>query len=433
MKPSNRPRKALIVGGSLGGLLAGNMLRRAGWEVEIFERAEDDLASRGAGIGTHEELLEVMARIGITIDDSIGVHPASRVCLDGEGKTVREVPLPRILSSWARLYRPLKDIFPAVQYHFGATFVRYEESARDVTAHFADGSRATGDLLIGADGIRSAVRGQLFPGAQPRYAGYVAWRGIIDERAMRPELHADIFMRNVFCLPEGEMMTAYPTPGPDNDVSPGRRAYTFVWYHPVDGNEGLRDLCTDATGKWHGIGIAPPLIRPEVIADIRRVARSVLAPQIAEVIEITAQPFFQAIYDLESPHMRQGRIALLGDAAFVARPHLGMGVTKAALDAECLANSLGDADNDLDAALSRYHREQHRFGTAVVARARKLGAHLEAQLSKPRELRTEEELFQDPAIVMRNIGARLRDIPELITLVHATRRSRSRSASEQEA
>ncbi len=421
MKRCNTRRKALIIGGSLGGLLAGNMLRRAGWDVEIFERAEDDLASRGAGIGTHEELLEVMRRIGISIDDSIGVHPTSRVCLDGQGKPVREVPLPRILSSWARLYRPLKDIFPANHYHFGATFTHYEAHAHGVTAHFDDGSHISGDLLIGADGIRSAVRGQLFPGAQPRYAGYVAWRGSIDERAMRPELHADIFTRNVFCLPEGEMMTAYPTPGPDNDVTPGRRAYTFVWYHPVDGNAGLRDLCTDAAGKWHGIGIAPPLIRPEVIADIRRVARRVLAPQIAEVIEITAQPFFQAIFDVESPHMRQGRIALLGDAAFVARPHLGMGVTKAALDAECLADAIAAAGDDLDAALSRYDREQHRFGTAVVARARKLGAHLEAQLSKPREQRSEEELFQDPVIVLRNIGARLRDIPELISLVQATR------------
>ena len=150
-------------------------------------------------------------------------------------------------------------------------------------------------------------------------------------------------------------------------------------------------------------------------------ARRVLAPQIAEVIEITAQPFFQAIFDVESPHMRQGRIALLGDAAFVARPHLGMGVTKAALDAECLADAIAAAGDDLDAALSRYDREQHRFGTAVVARARKLGAHLEAQLSKPREQRSEEELFQDPVIVLRNIGARLRDIPELISLVQATR------------
>ncbi len=90
-------------------------------------------------------------------------------------------------------------------------------------------------------------------------------------------------------------------------------------------------------------------IRPEAIAQMRATARKALAPQCVQVIELTAQPFFQAILDLESPSLFVGRAALLGDAAFVARPHVGMGVTKAALDAECLADSLAQT-SDIDAA-----------------------------------------------------------------------------------
>ena len=107
---------ALIIGGSLGGLLAANMLRSVGWEAKVFERVGDDLASRGAGIGTHEELIDIMHRIGITVDASIGVHPESRTCLDRIGRIQHTMPRPRILSSWGRLYRALKEAFPVEDY-----------------------------------------------------------------------------------------------------------------------------------------------------------------------------------------------------------------------------------------------------------------------------------------------------------------------------
>jgi 2-polyprenyl-6-methoxyphenol hydroxylase-like FAD-dependent oxidoreductase len=110
--------------------------------------------------------------------------------------------------------------------------------------------------------------------------------------------------------------------------------------------------------------------------------------------------------------MAVGRVALLGDAAFVARPHVGMGVTKAALDAQSLAQCIADASGDLFAALARYDRERRLFGMRVVARSRRLGAYIEAQL-KPPELRTAEECDQRPEIVLREIGAKLANIDEL--------------------
>jgi 2-polyprenyl-6-methoxyphenol hydroxylase-like FAD-dependent oxidoreductase len=286
-----------------------------------------------------------------------------------------------------------------------------------VTASFADGTRARGDLLIGADGIRSTVRAQIMPEVQPAYAGYVAWRGLIPEAALPPELHREIFEHNIVCYPDGDAMTAYPVPGPNNDVRPGRRAYNWVWYHPVAA-EGLADLCTDATGFCHGTAIAPASIRQELIDAMRATAQYSLAPQCVRVIDLTEQPFFQAIFDLEVPRMAHGRAAILGDAAFVARPHVGMGVTKAALDAQCLAEALSETD-DVAHALARYNARQHVFGARVIARARRIGAHLGARATKPPEAWTPQERHQDPLFMMRESGARLRDIPELIELVRA--------------
>jgi len=408
----SKQQRALVIGGSLGGLFAANMLRAIGWRVDVFERVADDLATRGAGIGTHDELFAVMRRLGIAVDQSIGVDVHQRVCLDYTGASVLEVPLKQTMTAWARVYRPLKDLLPEPQYHFGMNLERIEQDGSGVTAIFSDGTTARGDLLVAADGIRSAVRAQVLPAAEPQYAGYIAWRGVVDESAVSPATHAAIFERYAFGLPVGEMMLVYPVPGRDNDVRPGHRSSNFIWYRPVDFKTKLPRLATDASGHCHGVSIAPPLIRPEVVAEMRAEAKALLAPQIYEIVERAPQPFFQAIFDLESPQLAVGRVVLLGDAAFVARPHVGMGVTKAALDAQCLAQSIAAMPGDLAAALARYDGERRLFGARVVARSRRLGAYIEAQL-KPPELRTPEECDQRPEIVLREIGARLANISEL--------------------
>ena len=405
-------KKALVIGGSLGGLFAANWLRAIGWDVSVFERAEDDLASRGAGIGTHTELLAVLRRLGLRVDETIGVNVQTRICLDHVGRITHQARLPQFMSAWALIYRLLKDAFPPEHYHFGASLARIQPHAGGVTAVFADGATERADLLVGADGIRSTVRELIAPAIQPRYAGYVAWRGVADEWDFPPETHAELFENYTFCLPDGEMMLSYPVPGRNNDTRPGRRGYNFVWYRPTDHREQLPRLCTDASGRYHGMAIAPPLIRAEAIAQIKADARALLAPQIAGIVGRTAQPFFQAIFDLESPSLVYGRVALLGDAAFVARPHVGMGVTKAALDAEQLARALAGAGGDIDAGLAAYDHDRRRFGTRIVERARRLGAYLEAQL-KPPSKRTLQERRRDPAMVMREIGSNAVDLEGL--------------------
>jgi 2-polyprenyl-6-methoxyphenol hydroxylase-like FAD-dependent oxidoreductase len=111
----------------------------------------------------------------------------------------------------------------------------------------------------------------------------------------------------------------------------------------------------------------------------------------------------QPIYDLESPRIAFGRTVLLGDAAFVARPHVGTGVTKAALDAQCLADAFLSTGNDVEAALMRYDAARREYGQWLVAHGRYLGRYLEAQL-KPPEARTADELHRHPETVLREFG-----------------------------
>ena len=399
--------RAIVVGGSLGGLFAANLLRDLGWDVDVFERVPDDLAARGAGIGTHEELLSVLGKLGIEMEERLGAEVGDRVCLDPAGNVVHRVSWGHIMSGWANVYRPLKDRFPPERYHFGKGFEQFTEVDGQMVVRFSDGCETRGDLLIGADGLRSAVRAQLFPDLEPAYVGYVAWRALVDEHVLPTELRRRLGNTYWFGLPPGEMIVAYPVPA--RDGAPGHRDWNIVWYRPIVGDEALRDMCTDAAGRHHGPGIPPPLVRPEVTAALKRDARALLAPLIAELVE-RSQPFFQAIFDVESPRLAVGRVALLGDAAFVARPHVGMGVTKAALDALCLANSI--RQQDLDAALARYDRLRGEFGRRCVARARRLGAYIEAR-ARPERAWTPEQRDQRPERLMREVAASLSDIPEL--------------------
>lgn len=393
--------RALIIGGSLGGLFAGLLLRQAGWDVTVFERSAGDLAGRGAGIGTHDDLFGVMRRLGITVDETVGVPISARICLDRDGKVIARLPFEKILSSWALVYRALRRQLPDACYRPGMQLQDIAQDSNGVSAIFTDGSKADSDLLVGADGLHSTVRARAFATPAPHYPGYVAWRGGVDEQDV-PHAAAELIEAYGFFIPEREMVLSYLQPGADDDHRPGRRRLNWLWYHPVDAG-ALKEMCTDAAGHCYEAGIPPPAIRRQVIAAFRAEARAILPPQFVALIDATAAPFFQPIFDLDSPRIVTGRVALLGDAAFVARPHVGAGVSKAALNAAWLADAL--TGGNLDAGLAAYEQKALAFGSALVERARFIGAYLE---DPPRQ-----GLTPEPIAIMQAIGQPLREIAKL--------------------
>ncbi len=397
MNSLNKPR-AIVVGGSLGGLFAANMLLRKGWDVEVFERVPDELAGRGAGIVTHPELFEAMAAAGIPLDASIGIDVRSRVTLAQDGDVVLESALPQTLTAWGKMYQVLRGAFPDSLYRCGGSVVSVESTESHASVTLADGTTHQADIIIAADGFRSTIRQQFLPDVHLQYAGYIAWRGLVDEADLSDAAHASLFDKFAFCLPPHEQILGYPVAGHSNSTRAGERRYNFVWYR-TSGDEELKDLLRDESGKQFEGGIPPALIRRDVLASMYKSADTLLAPQFAEVVKKAAQPLFQPIYDLEVPKMNFGRVALLGDAAFVVRPHCGMGVTKAAGDALAIVEAL-ERHASVEEALADYSEQRCRFGTSIVQHARHLGAYMQAQL-KSAEEREMAEFYRTPEAVMR--------------------------------
>ncbi|MGZ5867485.1 MAG: FAD binding domain-containing protein [Xanthobacteraceae bacterium] len=369
-------RRALIVGGSIGGLFAGLLLRRAGWHVAIYERVAGELAGRGAGIVVQPDQILRLKSLGLDPAD-LGVEINTRKIFDVEGQIVATLACRQITTSWERVFRFLRDTFPAANYHGGKSLRRVVQHSDSVTAQFSDGSEAEADLVIGADGIRSTVRQHFFPDLAPRYVGYIAWRALLAESALPPATHDALFPFMSFGLPSGEQFLGYPVSGADNDLRPGHRRYNVIWYRPADEQTELRELLTDASGVTHDLSIPPPLIQRAAIARMRAEAERLLAPQFRSIVQMIEEPLLQPIYDLESPRMAFGRIALIGDAAFVARPHVAAGIAKAADDAAALVEAVA-SENDVPAALARFEAARLPVNRRIVERARHLGTYLQA-------------------------------------------------------
>jgi 2-polyprenyl-6-methoxyphenol hydroxylase-like FAD-dependent oxidoreductase len=384
-------RRAIVIGGSLGGLFAGATLMRSGWDVTIVERSGRRLEGRGAGLGVHPPMLQGLLAAGAEIDGSVGVAVGGRTAFGPDGSIVGELRMPQFCTSWGRLYSMLSAAFPEERVRYGASLAGFVEDDNGVTARFADGSEVRADMLIGADGVRSTVRRQMFPDVDLIYAGYIAWRGMVEEAALTPSAHAAIFHRFGWGLLDREHVLGYPVPGAFDDLTLGHRRFNFVWYRPVDAATTLAEMQTDATGRVHPEGIPPQLIRPEVITTLRRDAEAMLPPVFAEIVRACAQPLFQPIGDLESPAMRLGRVALLGDAAFVARPHVAKGAIKAGHDAIELAAAL--SSGDVEDGLARYDAVRRPASAEVVAESRRLGAYIEGKSTRA-----------DPITFMRENG-----------------------------
>jgi 2-polyprenyl-6-methoxyphenol hydroxylase-like FAD-dependent oxidoreductase len=393
---SRRGRRAVIIGGSMSGLFTAAFLRRIGWDVDVFERSPVELVGRGAGITTHPELLEALELSGAGTRD-LGVEVEKRITIDRQGRVIGERPLRQILTSWDRLQRLLRETIDPAHYHLGHTFARVEQDGSGVRVHFAEGRVERADLLVGGDGIRSGVRAQVAPDAQPIYSGYYIWRGAPNEADLAPATLESIFPYFVFFLPERQQVIGYPISGFDNDLRVGHRRYNFIWYRVGDA-QTLKDMCVDETGHQHDYSVPPPLIRRDLIARMRADAEDIMPPAFIDCLRNIARPFFTPIYDFSAPAIVFGRVALVGDAGSSSRPHMGFGVAKAGGDAQALAAALA-AHDDVDAALAAYNAVRQPIGERIMLHGRKLGTHLGVDL-KTDEDRRMWKLLQDYEAMM---------------------------------
>src|SRR5262249_6163945 len=148
----------------------------------------------------------------------------------------------------------------------------------------------------------------------------------------------------------------------------------------------LRDMCVDENGHQHQYSVPPPLIRKDLIAQMRAEAEAIMPPAFADCLRNIAQPFFTPIYDLSTPHIVFGRVALVGDAGASARPPMGFGAAKAGGDAKALAQALAD-HADLDKAPAAYDALRQPIGERIMRHGRKLGTHLGVDLASDEDRR----------------------------------------------
>ncbi len=359
-----------VVGGSLGGLISALVLRDAGCDVQVFERSRLPLEGRGAGIVLHPVTVRYLeANRALDLDR---VAAGARVLryLTEEGEVLLEEEVRYLFTSYATLYAALVERLEPERYHLGSECVGMEQDRDGVVIRLADGRSPRFDLVVGADGIHSTVRGLLFPDVSPVYAGYVGWRGTLPEREVPPRARAGLLGALTYFVSTGTHILSYPIPAGEH----GRtgRLTNWVWYRNVPAGPPLDDVLTDVHGARHDLSMPPGSVKPGHVRALRAAGRASLPAGFADLVEASPEPFVQVIVDIGVPRMVAGRVCLAGDAAFALRPHLAAGTAKAAADAHALGEAVA-GEGRVEAALRRWERQQLEVGRRALARARDVG------------------------------------------------------------
>ena len=361
-----------VVGGSLGGLTAALLLRDLGHDVDVFERATGELTGFGAGLVAHETTVRYFIERTSISPDAMTVPVHAYRLLDDKGATLCAEPVHYRFVSWGTLYRALLGVFGRERYHQGAALAGFEQDADGVNLRFAAGPPLRYDLLVLADGVQSTGRRQLFPGVEPAYAGYLAWRGTVDEKDLPAGVRDRLDDTITYVLMPNSHALVYPIPGADGRVDRGHRLWNFVWYRN-SGPGNFEALMTDRDGVLHPVSLRPGRMQDQYVKAFRTFASKALPADVAAVVCGAEQPFLQAIMDVASPAMAVGRVCIIGDAAFAARPHAAAGTAKAAENAWTLAEAIEKCGNDLPGALQKWSAHQTALGVSLCRRTRHVG------------------------------------------------------------
>jgi 2-polyprenyl-6-methoxyphenol hydroxylase-like FAD-dependent oxidoreductase len=351
-----RDARVLIVGGGVAGLTAAIALERQGIDAVVFEQADDLRKSQlGAGLSLGLNVARAFEHLGL-LDEltQVGAPITHRQFATHKGKELGSAPICPEDELVLGVLRPrfhefLVDAAGDDKLQLGARFERFEQDGDGVTAHFADGSTARGDVLIGADGIKSAVRAQLLGASEPRYAGYLTRRGVLESEAAK-----DGFER-IF-------------------LGPGRR---FLFY-PV--------------GRWYVYWTAAtnePADAKETGAEIKRTVlerfRGWPEP-IEALVEATdeSSSFIAPTFDRDPvDRWGEGRVTLLGDSAHPMTWDRGQGAGQGIEGAVLLAKELAQGD-DPAAALRAWEAKRMPRTAKIVRDSRRVGRLGQSQKALPR-------------------------------------------------
>jgi 2,6-dihydroxypyridine 3-monooxygenase len=365
--------RAIVIGGSLGGLTAALVLRDQGWDVDVLERSPNPLEGRGTGIVVHPTTVRYLVeRVGKSIGD-IGVPAHSLRYLGVDGSIADEQPCAYRFASYFELYRGLLDAFGTERYHLSNELAHLDNRDDATIVSVTNGRTLAADLVVCADGVRSTGRRIMVPEARPRYAGYVTWRGTIDRAELSDPTAStllDAFTYRI--LPSGHLLT-YPIPGPD-----GSMLFNWLWYQNIAPGDRLTDLLTDRNGFTAELTVPPGSLQNRHIEQLHSAADAELPAPLTELVRRTAEPFIQVIVDLEVSRMAFGRTCLIGDAAFALRPHIGVGTAKAADDAWQLGTALlGVNARYVPDRLKAWEIQQLPMARRALQRARAAGRSLQ--------------------------------------------------------
>ena len=355
--------RVVVVGGSLGGLSTALALRCVNCEVQVFERSPDAMRSRGAGLVVQMELINFLKEHSITTEEAIGVPACKRQYLSRDGSIEWEEQTLQLMTSWDTIYRQLRNALPDKFYHNGKGLKRFKQNTDYVVAEFEDGHVEKCDLLVGADGPGSTVRQQLIPEVFPKYAGYVAWRGVVDENKVAIDIAK--FFTNKFTFFQGRNthILCYLIPGHTGELSKGKRRLNWVWYVNVPPGDNLQSVLTDKHGIRREFSVPQGAVNDELVQQQNDDAARILPGVFRQLVIATKEPFIQTISDLSISQMAFGRVCILGDAAFLPRPHTAASTSKAATNAVALANTIANSSNmDVVEALKKWEPSQLELG-----------------------------------------------------------------------
>ena len=347
----------IIIGAGIGGLTAAHTLLRAGFTVQVFEQATE-LHEVGAGIQISPNATRLLHRLGIADQlQQCAVRPVAMVMRRWEdGAVLSRQPLADVCEEtfgapYYHFYRPdllavLAAGLPAGIVQLGHRCVAITQGEDQVAARFETGVTAHADVLIGADGIHSTVREQLFGPESPRFSGSIAYRGLVPAERL-----AHLQMERT--------MTAWLGP-----------AQHFVHYY------------VGAAGRFvNFVGVVPAKDwRAESWSATGEVVDALAAfagwgPQVREIIGAVDVTNRWGLYDREPlERWSVGRMTLLGDAAHAMLPFMAQGAVQGIEDAFVLARCLADCrTGDISTALRRYEEVRKPRASRVQARARQNG------------------------------------------------------------